>query len=560
MPRSRLGPLAIESKLGDNPSQSSMWHAIHVKQKRSIAVKIFSAPFGGTPEARAAFAAEWETLKGLDHPALVRCYGGGFEDADAYLAFELIQGETLAAQLQRKSRLSWEAVLDLAEPLAAGLEYLHSHNILHGAIQPDKIMMAGLSPVLCDLRVDRAGTSYKTTTPITAMEVGLQPPELSPADATFTRQSDLYSLGATLYWALTGDPPISGSTVEEIRGNVEFQEPIAPATVVLECPVWLDKVVMQLLSKNPTARPPSASAVKLALAEVRRRAMSRTGVAEHVTSGFSPLKMANQQESDEARTLLGRELVDLDKQDKKKKKAVASALPWHDQAWVLIGVMVLMLAMLAWVAWPASEAKLRAKAESLIAQDTRSAMSEAKRNPLREILTRFPDSKSAEWAHDRIDEIDVHLFLHQLSVKIKNNLAIKRQDELLHKQAQEFVEIDDTRQALEMYRSIITVLGDDPEYKTAVNAARSQIQTLQNSTVDESEAAKIVKKQLSEADALVRQGQVAEAREIWTSLVKLYGGKSSLSLLIQRAEQRFCLLYTSPSPRDQRGSRMPSSA
>ena len=98
MPRSRLGPLAIESRLGDHPSQSSVWRAIHVQQQKAIAVKVFQAPFGGTPEARAELAREWEILKKLSHPAIVRCFGGGFEETDAYLAYELIEGETLASQ------------------------------------------------------------------------------------------------------------------------------------------------------------------------------------------------------------------------------------------------------------------------------------------------------------------------------------------------------------------------------------------------------------------------------------------------------------------------------
>ena len=108
MPRSRLGPLAIETKLGDHPSQSSVWRAIHIQLKRAVAVKVFAAPFGGTPEARSAFAAEWEVLKQIQHPGIVRCYGGGFEETDAYLAHELIEGSTLARELERRSRLSWE--------------------------------------------------------------------------------------------------------------------------------------------------------------------------------------------------------------------------------------------------------------------------------------------------------------------------------------------------------------------------------------------------------------------------------------------------------------------
>ena len=165
MPRSRLGPLAIESKLGDHPSQSSVWRAIHVQRKRAVAVKIFAAPFGGTPEAREEFSNEWERLKQLQHPALVRCFGGGFEDSEAYLAHELIEGPTLSSELEQRTRLSWEAVLDLAEPLADALNYLHEREIVYGGLQPDKILFAGLSPVLIDVRIDRVHSVYRSTRP-----------------------------------------------------------------------------------------------------------------------------------------------------------------------------------------------------------------------------------------------------------------------------------------------------------------------------------------------------------------------------------------------------------
>ncbi len=128
----------------------------------------------------------------------------------------------------------------------------------------------------------------------------------------------------------------------------------------------------------------------MALAEVRRRSMSRVGVAEHASSGFSPLKVTDQKERDEARSLLGRELVELN-----ERETAVDATVWHDQAWVLLGVMVLLIAMLAYVAWPENEEGLRRKAEALIAQETRSALSDAKMHPLRELLVRFPDGQHA---------------------------------------------------------------------------------------------------------------------------------------------------------------------
>ena len=68
MPRSRLGPLAIEAKLGDRPSQSSVWRAIRAA-KQLLGESLYGQ-FGGTPEAR-AFAEEWEVLKQIQHPAIV---------------------------------------------------------------------------------------------------------------------------------------------------------------------------------------------------------------------------------------------------------------------------------------------------------------------------------------------------------------------------------------------------------------------------------------------------------------------------------------------------------
>ena len=533
MPRSRLGPLAIESKLGDTPNESCVWRAVHVQLKRGLAVKVFQAPFGGTQEARADLAAEWEQLKSLQHPAIARCFGGGFEDSEAYLAYEMVQGETLSAQLARKDKLSWEGVLDLAEPLADALEYLHGKSIVHGAIGPDKILISGLSPVLVDVRLNRFMSPYRTSRPSSARELAMKAPELAEHPHDITPQTDLYALGATLYLALTGQSPIDGTSIEEVKGNLQFQEPMSPAKIVLDCPVWLDKLILQLLDKNPAARPPTATAVKMALAEVRRRSMSRASVAEHASSGFSPLNVTDQKDRDEARSLLGRQLAD-DEDD----ASAPDATVWHDQAWVLLSVMALLIGMIGYAAWPASEDALRSKAEALMAQETRSALTDAKMHPLRQILVRFPDGEHASWAREQIDHIDVVLFLHQLSIKIKNNLPIQNQGEMLHKQAQEYVSIGDISEALDKYRSMITVFGDDSEYKVAVNAAKYQIGVLEKSGVGVSEASKIVAKRLDEADELLAANRVVQARKIWYSLIELYGGNSDLDPLIARAQER----------------------
>lgn len=540
MPRSRLGPLAIESKLGDHPSTSTVWRAIHVQLKKGIAVKVFSAPFGGTPEARRLFADEWERLKMLSHPGIAKCYGGGFEETDAYLAYELIDGDTLSCQIERTSRLSWENALEIGQGLADTLEYLHGQGVIHGAICPDKIVVAGFAPVLLDVRIDRFGSPFRSSRPPSIDQVSRQAPELMTAEAgkltaPCTTSSDLYALGALLYHAITGRMPIDGDTMQDIRANSLTQVPQSPASIVFDCPVWFDKLIMRLLEKDPANRPPTATAVKLALAEVRKRSLSRAGVAEHASSGFSPLQVTNQRDKDEARTLLGRGVVDLNASEKEE---VPDATVWHDQPWLLLGGLVLLLMLLAYVAWPASEATLRARAERLMAIDTRSAWSDAENQPLREILVRFPEGPNAEWAQEQIDRINVRQFLHQLSVKIKSNLPIKDQGELLHKQAQQFWSDGEVEKAMDKYRSMVTVLGDDPDYKTAVDAARHQIDVLERDPLMNSDAAKIVQAKLDEADQMVSEDRLDDAKKIWDSIIELYGDNNELQPLIEIAQTR----------------------
>ena len=532
MPQSRLGPLAIESKLGDHPSQSSVWRAVHVQLKRAVAVKVFAAPFGGTPEARATFAKEWESLKRLQHPAIVRCYGGGFEKSEAYLAHELIEGPTLSSELEHRTRLSWELVLDLAETLTDGLDYLHKQEIVYGALQPDKVLFAGLSPVLIDVRVNRSQAVYRSNRPPTHEEVALRAPELSDPSNSMTPHSDLYSLGATLYWALTGRPPICGETIEEVLDKTANLVPDSPASIVLDCPIWLDKLVMQLLEKNPEARPHGAAAVRLALREVRRRSMSRAGVAEHASAGFSPLNVTDQSERDEARVLLGHGALDLD------DETFVEPTAWHDKPIFLIAGLLLVASMFVYFIWPLNESQMRRKAELLLARESRTSMNQAKVSYLIPMIDQYPEGENADWAREQIDQVNMVQAEHLLSVKLKRNFPLKNEGERLYAEANEFERFGDTATALDRYRSMETLLGEDPEYIPFVNLARRQIALIESEGVKEGEAARIIQSKLDEADRLYESGQVVGARKIWYSVVELYGNNGNVAPLVGNAQAR----------------------
>ena len=340
-------------------------------------------------------------------------------------------------------------------------------------------------------------------------------------------------LGATLYEALTGSPPITGSNLQEVQGNLKFQSPTTVASTVLDCPVWMDRLVMQLLQKDPRKRPVSAAAVGLQLAEVRRRAMSRTGVAEHASSGFSPLSVTDDDDRAEARTLLGRAAIELE-----DEQAEPDDSAWHDQVWFLAPVLGLLLAALVWLAWPLNEEAMRQRAEGLMAQKTRSALSQAKISYLEPMLQRFPEGEHSEWAKEQIDRVEMIEAEHALTVKMNRNLPLQNEAERLCAEAMQYETFGDKATAVDKYQGMITLLSGEPEYRPLVNLARNRVATIQAEETEQSEASKILAQRLEEADRLYRQGRTVSARKIWYSIVELYGGNAAVGPQVQTAQDR----------------------
>jgi serine/threonine protein kinase len=240
MARSRIGPLALEAPLGGKTS--SVFRAVHVQQKLQLAVRIFSVPMGMTPEAKSDFALQMEALKSLRHPGIVRCFGGGFDQRDAYLVYELIQGDSLESILKRRERLPWQSALAYGLQLCDALQTAHAQKWIHGRIRPDKLVIATDGDTIKILDFQRISSASNMMGAMPTIEqIAYMAPE--SIDAEPTEASDLYSLGAVLYHMLTGHPPFKANSVAEMKRNVASQTPVPVATSVFECPVWMSIIV-----------------------------------------------------------------------------------------------------------------------------------------------------------------------------------------------------------------------------------------------------------------------------------------------------------------------------
>lgn len=544
MARSVVGPFAMEAPLGIDPRRSSIFRAMHMQQKKAAAVRIFSTPMGLTPEAKRDFAKQIEELKELRHPGIVRCYGGGFDKKDAYLAYEFIEGESLDVLLKRRERLPWETALDYALQIAETLQYVHGAGWLHNRLRADKVMICagGMQVKVLDLR-NSVDSLWMSPSPLTLEQRIFVAPEcqndLMPIQS---ERSDVYSLGILLYLMLTGRFPFDPMQSEQVlSAQIQQTIPQNVSAIALDCPVWLSTLVAQMLDKDPLKRPFTMAATAMALNQALSRAAGGVSVAEHVASGFNPLQIkADRQEVDK---LLGK---------KKPKKEFTNPLPSliNGTALVIAGLLI-ALAGIIWVASPLSEKALRERAEAMLVDADITDMNYAMDNYLVPLLKRFPDGPNAEWAQQQIDEIEISNLDRKIALAIRFSRELKSDDEQQLTEAIKSDESGNKETAQEQYQAIITLYGKDPEHKRVVGLAQRRLNNLVREAAVPDELVKKLTEKMTQADDAVKANKLAEARAIWESIVSLYKDNSKVKEIVAQAEK---LLNETKDPKSDAGS------
>lgn len=531
MTRSRIGPLALESPLGG--PHSKVFRAIHVQQRSQVAVRVFPMPMGMTPEGKQEFADCLERIKTLKHPGIVRCYGGGFDAKDAYLVYELVEGESLDQALELRTRLPWEIVLDYGLQICAALQRMHESGWIHGRIRPDKLLLTLGGECV---KVNEAWSGPTVHRPASAEELIYQSPEQiegkTPDVAT-----DMYALGATLYHALTGAPPFYGANPGMVRNQVLTADVPPVATIVFDCPVWLNAIIEQLMHRDPLKRPYSAVAASMALKEAQDRATSGLSVAQHAVSGFSPLQLKVDKE--EAAKVLGKK--------KKKRKYVSEDGVDHtpglmERPAVLIGLLVAIMLVIGYMLLPPSEQTLRRGAERFLAMKDVGSLNEARDRYLLPLLERFPDGESAKWAEEWLMEIEMLNAEQTIQSNRRFGREPSSEGERKYDEASRFEQFGDRVTALEKYRAIVHLLKDVEAERPFVNLARRQIEVIENNPPGNDELRLFLQGKLDEADKLYSNDNTLAAKRIWDGIISLYNGNKEMLSLVERARNRLAKL------------------
>jgi WD40 repeat protein/tRNA A-37 threonylcarbamoyl transferase component Bud32 len=296
----RLGAYVLLDKLGEG-GMGAVYKAHHQKLGRVVAVKVIRKERLSHPDAVRRFQREIQAAARLVHPSVILAYDADEADDRHFFVMEYVEGTDLARLVRRQGPLPVGLACDCVRQAALALQHAHEHGLVHRDVKPSNLLLtAGPSPVVkvLDLGLARlqAAASEESTTLTQEGAVMGTPDYIAPEQArdshTVDIRADLYSLGGTLYYLLTGRVPFPGGTLTEKLLKHQFDEPAPVERLRPDVPPEVAGVVRRLMAKRPEERYQTPAELAMALAAVGSRTAHPVAVpaavAEPVEAAAAP--------------------------------------------------------------------------------------------------------------------------------------------------------------------------------------------------------------------------------------------------------------------------------
>jgi response regulator RpfG family c-di-GMP phosphodiesterase len=259
-----LGNYRVLDRLGAG-GMGTVYKGEHVELRRLVAIKVMPLTADGDPQALSRFFAEMQILGRLHHPNIVTAVdsgkvpGGDHHCGLRYFVMEYVPGEDLQSYVNAHGPLPVAAACRLIHQVAAALVETHQCQLVHRDIKPSNIVVTrDQQAKLLDFGLARR-FDHRMTEPGTVLgTVDFMAPEQCQDASNVDIRCDLYGLGGTLYWCLTGQLPFppTGTVLEEVAHRCT-QAPPSVRALRPEIPEKLGAIVSQLLAVDPDDRFPS---------------------------------------------------------------------------------------------------------------------------------------------------------------------------------------------------------------------------------------------------------------------------------------------------------------
>lgn len=267
-----LGKYKLLGHLGTG-GMSAVYLAEHVNMQRRVAIKVLPQHRVNDSSYLARFYREARAAASLDHPNIVHAYDVDNQGDTHYLVMEFVQGLDLQQMVKRQGVLSYDAAADYIRQSADGLAHAHRVGLIHRDVKPANLLVDAHGTVkVLDLGLARFTDESQESLTIAHDENVLGTADyLAPEQAlnshTVDTRADIYSLGCTLYFILTGHPPFPDGTLPQRLMKHQTEEPASILKERPDAPPELLEICRKMMAKSPKARYQTAEEVSAALTQ-----------------------------------------------------------------------------------------------------------------------------------------------------------------------------------------------------------------------------------------------------------------------------------------------------
>jgi len=274
-----LGNYRVLDRIGAG-AMGVVYKAEHLRMRQSVAIKVLSLGMDHDPQLLARFYAEMRAVARLRHPNIVAAldagetYGKANEPTLHYFVMEYVQGQDLEAYVKANGPLAAARACQIIYQVASALEEAHRHHLVHRDIKPSNILLTDDDQAkLLDFGLAMHVRSRMTVPGVILGTIDFMAPEQARDASSVDVRADIYSLGATFYWCLTGQTPFPAQ--ESLMQDLvtRLTQP-APSVLTLQphLALGLDAVLTRMMALEPDNRYQTPQAVARALLHFTERA------------------------------------------------------------------------------------------------------------------------------------------------------------------------------------------------------------------------------------------------------------------------------------------------